>query len=421
MADSLVLKGVKDVVKHKGSEMLLTRPKRGGDSHLLAKWWSVNPVNTVYVTCSVFKVTDGADSCYLAIETSEKSQLRIDHAGGFEFNFYGVSQIGRGALYNDAMELIEHYAFPKISGGKIMTITPAGAAAKPGGGGGATAIGNVVASGATSVDSGDSETYTVATASATASGLTYQWSATGDASITAGATTNSATIEFTYNTGASGISCVVTSSDPNVTDSPATSNTVNVTIAAPAPATGPADSVTLVGTTSTQGDGTETGIATTSANGSGLTVTYDVSSGTASNLSIAAAGNDYQDGDSFTVDGDTGVTGTVSLATLLTANSATVDVVHVVTESGGDYYIDGVANAEVTANAGETIYFDLSDASMSGHPFAIYTDSTKTTTVTVGIQTSNDGSILLFTPPIAGSFSYQCTQHANMGGDITVS
>ena len=39
MSDSLVLKGVKDVQKHKGTEMLLMRPKRGGDSHQIKKWW----------------------------------------------------------------------------------------------------------------------------------------------------------------------------------------------------------------------------------------------------------------------------------------------------------------------------------------------------------------------------------------------
>ena len=41
MADSLVLTGVKDVKKHTGSpkEMLLTRPKRGGDTHAIKEWW----------------------------------------------------------------------------------------------------------------------------------------------------------------------------------------------------------------------------------------------------------------------------------------------------------------------------------------------------------------------------------------------
>ena len=77
--------------------------------------------------------------------------------------------------------------------------------------------------------------------------------------------------------------------------------------------TGPASSVTLVGTTTTQSDGSITAQATTSNNGAGLTVTYDASGGVASNLAIGAAGADYEDGDSFTVDGDTGVTGTVAI------------------------------------------------------------------------------------------------------------
>lgn len=79
------------------------------------------------------------------------------------------------------------------------------------------------------------------------------------------------------------------------------------------PTTGPVASVALVGTTSTQGDGSITATSTTSANGTGLTVTYDVASGVASNLAIAVAGSGYEEGDSFTVDGDTGVTGTVTI------------------------------------------------------------------------------------------------------------
>ena len=331
MADSLVLKGVKDVVKHKGSDMLLTRPKRGGDSHLLAKWWSVNPVNTVYVTCSVFKVTDGANSCYLAIETSEKSQLRIDHLGGFNFDFFGVSQIGRGALYTEDMKLIEHYAFPKISGGKIMTITPAGAAAKPGGGPTPPAIGNVSIAGDNTASDSEDKDYVVSNDGDAADSFTLTSSEGGD---------------------------VITGTSPNF----------NVTY---------------------NGDGART-----------LTAT----------ASLAGASDD-------------GATGTlaINISRNLVVAAAAADITHVVTVANGEYEIDGVANAEVTANAGETIYFDLSDASLSGHPFAIYTDSTKTTTVTVGVETSTDGNILLFTPPIAGSFSYQCTQHADMGGDITVS
>ena len=260
MADSLVLKGVKDVVKHKGSEMLLTRPKRGGDSHQLKKWWAMSANNTLYVSCSVFKVTGTGGTVYLAVDTQEKSQIRIDHDGAFNFSFYGINGIDRAALYDDSMALIEHYVFPKISGGRVMTVTPPGSAVRPAAGG-------------------------------------------------------------------------------------------FVAPAAPAAPAAPVETI--------------------------------------------------QD------------------------RAAAADITHVVTVgtyyNNEKFYIDGSRQAEVTANAGETIYFDLSDASVSGHPFAIYTDDTKTTTVSVGVETSDDGTILLFTPPIAGSFSYQCTQHAGMGGDITVS
>ena len=217
MADSLVLTGVKDVKKHTGTEMRLARPKHGGDTHHLKEWWKGNRKGKCYVDCTVFNVTVGGDTCKLAIDSNMSTNLRIDHDGAFGFDFFGINEVRRAALFTSDYEIIEHYVFPAISGGKVMTVTPAGAAAKPGGG-------------------------------------------------------------------------------------------------PPPPATGPATSVTLVGTTSTEGDGTYTAVATTSTNGSGLTVTYDVASNVASNLVIAAAGDDYQEGDAFTVVGDTGVTGTVSIA-----------------------------------------------------------------------------------------------------------
>ncbi len=79
------------------------------------------------------------------------------------------------------------------------------------------------------------------------------------------------------------------------------------------PATGPAASVSLVGAVTTQADGSVSATATTSTNGNGLQVTYTASSGTATNLAVAAGGNGYQQGDTFTVNGDTGVTGTVTI------------------------------------------------------------------------------------------------------------
>ena len=256
MADSLVLKGVKDVRKHKGSEMLLMRPKRGGDTHQIKRWWAPGTKSTVYAACSLFKVTQGTAVVYLAIDTNEMSAIRVDLDTNFEFKFFGIAQIERAALFDEQMNLIEHYLFPKISGGKIVTVTPPSAASRPGTGG----------------DGG-------------------------------GGTTDP-------------------DPDPELT---------------------------------------------------------------------------------------------------IEEKAAAADYTYVVTENGGIYELGGVAQATVNMSAGETVYFNLSDASLSGHPFAIYTDSSKTTVVTVGVETSDDGTILLFTPPIAGSFSYQCTQHAAMGGDIIVS
>ena len=131
MSDSLVLKGLKDVRKHTGSEMLLMNPKRGGNSYPVKKWWALNASQTTYVGCSVFKVTQGGNSVYLAVDTAEMSTIRIDSEADFSFNFYGIHQINRAALFTTEWELIEHYVFPKISGGKIMTVTPASGGDRP--------------------------------------------------------------------------------------------------------------------------------------------------------------------------------------------------------------------------------------------------------------------------------------------------
>ena len=69
MADSLVLTGVKDVKKHTGTEMLLTRPKRGGDTHSIKEWWKVGP-NKCYVMCTVFDVTTASGTVKLAVDSN---------------------------------------------------------------------------------------------------------------------------------------------------------------------------------------------------------------------------------------------------------------------------------------------------------------------------------------------------------------
>ena len=131
MADSLILTGVKEVKKHTGTEMVRLNPRGGGDSFKLARWWVEGGVSTVYATCTVFDVTTAVGTVKLAIDTSASTNIRIDHDGSFNFTFFGINEVARAALFTDAFEIIEHYVFPAISGGKIMTVTPPGAADRP--------------------------------------------------------------------------------------------------------------------------------------------------------------------------------------------------------------------------------------------------------------------------------------------------
>ena len=329
MADSLVLKGVKDVRKHTGTEMLLTNPRRGGNTHQVKEWWRKS-VNTTYTACTIFDVTtaDGTVKLVLATGKSEDTDIRIDHDGNFNFSFYQINEIERAALFTDAMELIEHYVFPSIAGGPVMTVTPPGGASRPSAPPPAPSIGTVTLTGEQSPTDGSTETYTV--------------TITGDASPTYVLTSSDVNdtvsgLEVTYS-GAGTRTLTVTATDATASDSPATAT-----------------------------------------------------------LMINAA---------------------VLFATRVANADLSVAVTVADTGNGNKYQIDGVEQDALFATAGATIHFDLSDASLSAHPFGIYTDSSKTTQVTVGIE--QEGDDLLFTPPIAGSFSYQCANHADMGGDITV-
>ena len=331
MADSLVLKGAKDVKKQKGNELLLTRPKRGGDFHQVKKWWNTSPNNTVYVGCSVFKVTTSAGVAYLAIDTSEMSTIRIDHDGDFNFNFYIFAQVSRGALFTEDWQIIEHYMFPKIAKGPVTTVIPPGAAPKPSPAPPAPTIGTVTITGATAVNDGDTETYTVSASGGASPSFVLTSSEAGD--VISG-------LDVTFN-GSGPRTLTATATDAAASDSPAT--------------------------------------------------------------------------------GTLAVTAAVLFSTRVANSDLSVAVTVEDTGNGDKYQIDGVEQDEIVATVGSTIHFDMSDASTSGHPIAIYTDASKTTLVTVGIETDENSNDLIFTPPIAGTFSYQCTQHAAMGGTITVS
>ena len=161
MADSLVLTGVKDIKKQTGTEMVRRCPKRGGDVFSLKRWWVANGVSTTYTNATVFDVTTGAGTVKLAVESNMSTNLRIDHDGSFNFTFYGINEVGRAALFTSDFELIEHYVFPTISGGKVMTVTPTGGGSRPTPGPAKTFTA-VTLSGDETADEGDVVTYTAA-------------------------------------------------------------------------------------------------------------------------------------------------------------------------------------------------------------------------------------------------------------------
>tara|TARA_E500000305_G_scaffold109488_2_gene114596 strand:+ start:684 stop:1370 length:687 start_codon:yes stop_codon:yes gene_type:complete len=210
MADSLVLKGFKEVKKHTGTEMKLQRP-RSGTEFPIKKWWAVNAGSVQYASCALFKVTVDGNSVLLAIDASSLSTIRIDHDGNFNFNFYICNGVARAALFTEDKQIIEHYVFPKISGGKIMTVTPPTAAVRPT----SKSIGVVNVSGPSSGKEGDVCTFT-ASNDGNASQLTYQWTLTGNATFS-GKTTNK-TVEVVLGSSSVGVTCTISSDDISESD-----------------------------------------------------------------------------------------------------------------------------------------------------------------------------------------------------------
>lgn len=98
---------------------------------------------------------------------------------------------------------------------------------------------------------------------------------------------------------------------------------------------------------------------------------------------------------------------------------------HVVTVSGGKFYIDNVQQPNVVLKYGTTYTFDLSDSSQASHPFRFSINPNGgpeyTTGVTVTGTQGQAGAQLVIevdenTPPLY----YYCTAHSNMGAAADV-
>ena len=232
MADSLILTGVKHVKKHTGTEMQLRTPRGGGDSHRIKKWWAETANNAQYVTCTVFDVTvTGTGTVKLILDTNRSTNIRIDHDGAFNFTFFGINEVSRAALFTNSMELIEHYVFPKLSGGRTMTVEPPNPGLRPSAPSPDTTLDTISVTGATAVTQGDSEDYS-ADVTGDATPYVYAWSVSAGGTITAGQTAATASIEWAADADAAQtVTCTVTSDNADWDTIPL-AETVNITVSA---------------------------------------------------------------------------------------------------------------------------------------------------------------------------------------------
>ena len=151
---------------------------------------------------------------------------------------------------------------------------------------------------------------------------------------------------------------------------------------------------------------------------SGGTATYTIQAGDSGKYIRASYQVTDDDG---TVSSNTSGTGPIA-ATFATrvANATLSYAVTVEVDGGGSnvYALNGTQQQAVALSVGESVAFDFSGVS-GAHPLGLFTAANKNTPVTVGVEES--GGVLLFTPVVNATLSYQCINHANMGGDITVS
>ena len=103
----------------------------------------------------------------------------------------------------------------------------------------------------------------------------------------------------------------------------------------------------------------------------------------------------------------------------------TAIVVYVVTESGGNFLIDGEANATISFRPGVVHRFDVSDSSVSSHPFVLSETSEGTAYTTGRTASGSQGSAnayIQFTvdADTPDNLFYYCSSHSGMGGKIGV-
>ena len=101
------------------------------------------------------------------------------------------------------------------------------------------------------------------------------------------------------------------------------------------------------------------------------------------------------------------------------------------TASGNKYAVNGTTQGAITITAGQTKTFDLSDSSLSGHPFALSKRADGRNAGTVvsadtlgasdGVTTASNVLTIVSSSSTSTPLYYYCSRNAGMGGTITVS
>ena len=96
--------------------------------------------------------------------------------------------------------------------------------------------------------------------------------------------------------------------------------------------------------------------------------------------------------------------------------------------TGKIYKIDTVAQKSLTLAAGTTYTFDISDSTVSSHPFKLsstadgtHATPTAGTEYTTGVTAGTTTITFAPTASTPQTLYYYCGSHANMGGTITIS
>ena len=153
-----------------------------------------------------------------------------------------------------------------------------------------------------------------------------------------------------------------------------------------------------------------------------LIVLFIISCGGGGGSGSSAAGSSSSYGESSSSSSSSSAASCTSSATNFCVTVAQRSV-----GTGNIYKIDTVAQKSLTLTAGTTYTFDVSDSTVSGHPFKFSTTANGTrATPTAGTEytTGVSGTTTITFTPTASTpqtLYYYCGSHANMGGTITIS